>query len=461
MRFDWTGLVQNASIEQLNREYSANIRMQWVSLPTTVFGSVSIGLLFEMPWVSSYSRTAVGCTVQASWRDGTITATSDASYFAWHIQEWKDAAAVATNTTPLVPLELDPTWLELLTPAALDLPIPTSGRPLNTLEAIINSSTIANFMSDGYNTCAMADAPGNGTETWYWNGECDGAQLFLLETVTATVIADGLSRYRSILAFTSIGEVLANWQAVAFPPKQTYAIDLLTGNDAFLVPPSSWNVSQLFTSFALDGYAYWASDPTDYLAMVVTGLYVLIVVSHLVWLLRYQVSSSAWDSVTELIVLCQNSPPTTALRGTSAGIAALKTYKKMVRLRAMRDADNADNEHIILVFEEDTTQYQEGEEHDCLIAEDGEDGSQPGDSFGVIAGADKSAALPKNIGQDVLIDSVSNIRYRSLQSKIFTWPVVGRKGTDLQGKQELQEVMTDGKLVKIRRLSVEIDKKYF
>ena len=452
MSFDWTGLVQNASIEQLDRNSSTSIRMQWVSLPATNFGSVSTGLLFEMPWVSAKSRTAVGCTVQASWRNGTIVATSNASYFAWHIQKWKDAIGVAFNTTPLIILDLDPTWMELLTPDALDLPIPTSGRPLNTLEAIINSSTIDNFMSDKHEVCDTVGTPGNGTKTWWWNVNCNDAKLYLLEAVTATVIADGLSRYQNILAFTNISEILANWQVVSFPPKQTYATDLLTGNDAFLVPPPSWNVSQLFTSFALDGYAYWASSATDYLSMVVAGLYVLLVVSHLAWLSLYQVSSSAWDSVTELVVLCQNSPPTAVLRGTSAGIGPLRTYKKMVRLCAIRGADDKDDEHVILVFGEDIGQGQEVDQ---------EAGDQLVNSFEGIQMVERTAPLPKDIGQGILIDPASSIRYRSLPSKIPTWPVIGSKGTDFHSNQGSQKITAEVKPVRIQRLPVEIDKKYY
>ena len=68
---------------------------------------------------------------------------------------------------------------------------------------------------------------------------------------------------------------------------------------------------------------------------------------------RHQVTSSSWDTVTELIALCQNSPPTQALNNTSIGIQRYATYTKRVKIRAMRLENGTDEERLCLLYNDD------------------------------------------------------------------------------------------------------------
>lgn len=58
------------------------------------------------------------------------------------------------------------------------------------------------------------------------------------------------------------------------------------------------------------------------------------------------VSSTAWDSVAELVALAMNSPPTEALQNTCAGIIGKKAYETNVRVL------KTNKKHLELVFRE-------------------------------------------------------------------------------------------------------------
>ena len=351
--------MKNVSITDLDRNYTGNIRAQWTELPREVFGPVSTGLLFEMPWLSgdnsTSSRVAVGCTIQAAWQNGVTTTTSETSYFAWFIENWQ-AISPSDNDTLL---ELDLSWLKLLTPIAAE------SAPLNTVESIINATGLSNFFIDcssPWGTILNSSGicvPNPSTEqkmTQFeqWSLDCNPAKLSLLENILATVVSDGLSRFNSILTFQPSAH-LKDWGLIRPAASDDSWDTLPRGGAAFLPPDDPSKVFQLRTSFTLNGYAYYASSPTDYLAQVVVGVYALIAVIHVFWVLIVtRVSSGAWDTVLELVALCQNSPPTDALRGTSAGIARMSTYKKLVRLRAVATSDESADERVALLFEDDS-----------------------------------------------------------------------------------------------------------
>ena len=68
------------------------------------------------------------------------------------------------------------------------------------------------------------------------------------------------------------------------------------------------------------------------------------------------VSSSVWDSVTELVALAINSSPTGALQNTCAGIIGTRAFRTVVRIR------ETDAGHLEMLFgEEDDYKMQTGE----------------------------------------------------------------------------------------------------
>jgi len=240
---------------------------------------------------------------------------------------------------------------------------PNSSGPLRTLDAIINSTLITKIFSDlisnptayllnNDHECVQTSVT-DLTQAELYARDCNQAKTHLLETILAVVLTDGLSRHGSVHSFTT-GSRLEDWYVATFEQTPDYPSVLLQqGGKAYFPPPDLSLVYQLDTAFFVTGYAYYASAVTDYLAQAVVGLYALIATAHLLWLLFSRVSSSAWETVTELIALCQNSPPTAALRGTSAGITCLSTYTRIVRLGVMPMPEEGGDERVVLLFGDD------------------------------------------------------------------------------------------------------------
>lgn len=133
---------------------------------------------------------------------------------------------------------------------------------------------------------------------------------------------------------------------VGLPRTQDYGARLVEDNPgenavnmSYFSSDPSWVVQRM--NIAVEGLGYEASTTTDYLATVVVLIYLLLSLSHVVWTLKQQISSSSWDTAIELVLLAFNSPPEPALRGTSAQIHRWDTYKRIVKVRA-EESDDTD-----------------------------------------------------------------------------------------------------------------------
>ncbi|KAI9799161.1 MAG: hypothetical protein M1833_004201 [Piccolia ochrophora] len=193
------------------------------------------------------------------------------------------------------------------------------------------------------------------------SNDCEkGDKRILLQAILAVVVADGLSRYNSLLAFHPT-PTLSTWTLATFPTSSSYSSLLLgVGKGAAIPPPTDYpaRVHKLHASFSMTGYAYSASSTTDFLATAVLSLYMLFAATHILWVLRFsrpasnhKWTSSAWATVTELLSLCINSPPTSALRGTSAGIATAATYARVAQLGVIHPSGEDQGERIVLSFD--------------------------------------------------------------------------------------------------------------
>lgn len=373
---EWVRYGRSASIANLNRNFSIDVRAQWVTLSRKTFGPISAALLFEMPWVlgpdasTTSSRVAVGCSFQAVWYNGTITSSSAESNYAWFVQP---KFATASDSSFIIPLAdstsliLDSSWLKALTPIVPDTSHSKSFDSPTTLEEMINGTGISQVLSNYVttqpirfinDTCVSSWFPAGTTQTQMWSSdECGkGDKRIVLQTLLAVVVADGLSRYNSILAFKPTS-TLSTLTLATFPPSPSYSSLLLgVGKGDAVPPPADYltRVYKLRAVFSITGYAYYASSTTDYLSTAVLALYVLVAIMHLVWVCMstYKWTSSAWATVTELVALCTNSPPTSALRGTSAGITSATTYARVAQLRVSHShpAGQDEDERVVLLF---------------------------------------------------------------------------------------------------------------
>ena len=359
------------NITMLNRTESSHIRTQWMSLPIEVFGvretgTVTSGLFLEMPWTYG-SRIAIGCAVAAAWHTGGVSSDSSANNNGWSndisgpaFGSWTDSPDASDTHKPI---GLDVSWLNLLTPTSPGGPIDSGGWVPNTLERAFYNAGYHNIVNalrtrpqliwDGETRkCYSKMNNPNKTDTDLWeDGSCGrGVKDDLKEFMIASIVVDGLSRHGSWRMF-NIRPTLGDWTLQELPQTSDFQNTLLLGGEAVAMPSDPSLVVQ-HLDFQVAGYAYYASTTTDYLATAVAVVYILLALAHTAWALGHRISSSAWDSITELLVLCQNSPPSAPLNNTSTGIHRLATYTKTVKIRATDSNDQHGESRLVLVLED-------------------------------------------------------------------------------------------------------------
>jgi hypothetical protein len=226
---DWAGLhYKQGSIVALNRNHSPNTRTQWVSLPIEEFGDSSsgtnvTGLLMELPWLNG-SRVAIACSMAAAWHNGTVRSEWSENYDALsiiiHTSDGGFADDSPTNELTNDPVTWSDDWLALLT-------VPSPGRAssadnssLNTLESILTDSFYANLTQDlrerpgfcGKGAFNKTELSLSDAERWA-HPQCAVVGHDYIETILATMVADGVSRYDSHRAVNTTGE-LRQWRAL-------------------------------------------------------------------------------------------------------------------------------------------------------------------------------------------------------------------------------------------------------
>ena len=92
------------------------------------------------------------------------------------------------------------------------------------------------------------------------------------------------------------------------------------------------------------GWTYTARETTIKLAICVMLVYCILVTAHIVYSVFSGVSSTAWDSGAEMIVLAMNSSTTEILQNTCAGIVGKKVFETPVKILA------TEWQHLELVF---------------------------------------------------------------------------------------------------------------
>lgn len=127
---------------------------------------------------------------------------------------------------------------------------------------------------------------------------------------------------------------------------------ILRGKESFQRPKVS---NESFTEFQMKqtirGYTYLASATTDFLALAVLFLHLLIALGHTVLILVTKRSSGCWDTLPELLAVAQQlSPSKIALHNTAVGIYKLATFRQRARLRV----SEIDAEHVELQFDTDS-----------------------------------------------------------------------------------------------------------
>ncbi|KAF2111077.1 hypothetical protein BDV96DRAFT_634875 [Lophiotrema nucula] len=320
--------VQSVDISQLNDTIpTTSLRTTWVHLPAAV-GQTSAGLLIETPWNSQDdSRIVVGCSLDARWHHGSVDGTQGNTAVSGPDTQWGTKSELATPFRPLlgddwVPIHLDDSWLSLLSPKATARNVDGTTTNLTTLETLLSNSALTDNLTRLDNQISTWNTPviGSSNRTIY------------LEWVTSLFIADGLSRWRTDKALNMTGPT-SNWELLDYGKRDGFD-DRLLDRKPSLRPPNNTAFVTFPARITINGLAYKAQSTTDYLAIAVLLTHMLLALIHTMWILSHRKSSSAWDSIGEMLALAYNSIPSSALGNTSAGIRCLKTFGIVAAVRA-------------------------------------------------------------------------------------------------------------------------------
>ena len=310
------------------------ISAQWISVPETARLSdnsyttdlPSAFLSVQIPYSgSNYTGTTFTCSIDARWAVGIYSGGPVGDLDADYVQTatiqntrpFPDLTGYQYNFLPIddgswrrVQIDLD--WLNTLTPA---LDNSTSG--WTSLAALLTDMGMDN--STGMIV--------------YWDDLPP-----ILETVIATLVADGMSRQGYAANGGSSTHFSDALNLLPWDNSASSQQSLLAGTYAF--PSPGGTATPLHWSVVVGGYAYRADSLAYYLALTVLFLHAAFALSHVSYILWKRVCCDAWDSFVGLLVLVAKSGMPRAsgaddmFENASAGIERYRTMSTQVRIRA-------------------------------------------------------------------------------------------------------------------------------
>ncbi|MDI1488725.1 MAG: hypothetical protein OHK93_008001 [Ramalina farinacea] len=363
-----------------NWKASSNLQHEWIELPIDQFGPVSGGLAVRLPGsVHNSSQAIIGCSISAFWFSGEITSDSLANEAAWSftktVNQWASILTDLNATSPIANtyrrlITIRPEWFNSLTLLTSCVSHSNLTQHLSTLSCLFSdvgfSTVLSDMRTEGqpeWDGQSCVHQPPNLSETdvsRYNRADClNGGTHQLVEMTLGSVLANGLSRHGSRYAF-STSSILASpgnpFKWIFNSPRLAlnHNISILKNDphhNAVLRAPTDTPYVNLRMHIRVAGYAWYASGFSEYFAIAVALTYMLVALSHTVWVLATGVTSSSWDTVTELLALALESPVPEALKGSGAGIEKLGTYRRMVRLRARKEETGSGDERVVLVVD--------------------------------------------------------------------------------------------------------------
>jgi hypothetical protein len=347
--FDY-GRHADYEVTNLSNTSSSAAKYQWIQLPGS-FGPASIGGIFQSPWrFDNSSRIVIGCTAQLGWVPSDVRTDSYSfwsGWYPWNITygERSPRYTAAPHDDALSAINgrvaLGQQWLDMLTPRV------SAEDQQSTIESILSETDFANAGGTSYDSTL---------KEWSETGLPNESRIALLEAIICSVLVDGLSRTSSLHAFDMDGAE-EEWHLASYRPRKDFSRRILSGQNAFEPPAAEeGEFTTLNTAMSITGFALRPSL-SSFLAMSVLLAHALLALGHIVWVLFDRRTSRSWESVSELIVLAQNSMPSfKILANTGAGIEKTRTFAQLARIRARNDADNEDEARVELVFEHETTE---------------------------------------------------------------------------------------------------------
>ncbi|MCJ1269237.1 hypothetical protein MMC22_009127 [Lobaria immixta] len=353
--------IRRAQLLELPGIESDN-RVKWVQLPQSPLTGVSVGFVVLLPRNPSdlskrvtttiqNNTDIVVCSIAAGWGASSINITSFQHSNSPTSSLVKfDISSVTLNDStpnlnlfqtrsnlpvffsqprfPSIPIEIDVDWAEFLNPY-----VPSA------------NTTVIDFL--------LKYSAKNGSKA--------GVPEVATRNIISGLMANGLARS----GFTSelqgnIKLIKENEDTAKFGGMGNGSLgEVPDGNlwvsgksDLFTVDPEeSKNWVKLRVDSTMQGYAYNIEGPAPKIAIAFLLTYCCFALSHCFYSGISGISSTCWDSISEVTALAINSSPTTILRNTCAGIAEIRIFRTPVRILTRSD-EEGEGEHLELVFGE-------------------------------------------------------------------------------------------------------------
>ena len=188
----------------------------------------------------------------------------------------------------------------------------------------------------------------------------------IMESVVATLIADGMSRQGYAANGGSSTHFTDALQLLPWDNSASSQQSLLAGTYKF--PPPAGVSTLLKWSVVVKGYAYRADSVAYYLALTVLFLHATLALCHTVYMLRKRVYCDEFDSFVGLIVLAaksgmpMQSGAVDVFENASSGIGRYRTMNTKVRVRAKATSvsNSGSHEDVKMLFGDEklVTGYQ-------------------------------------------------------------------------------------------------------
>ncbi|KAI9787919.1 MAG: hypothetical protein M1835_002596 [Candelina submexicana] len=316
--------------------------LRWIDLPEADFPNATMGAVVVLP--SPTNATSIiysTCNIDSRWAPGTTWRFKNTFFNIW------------SSPSGVTGFDLGRRMIEWPWPS-----IKTSIDYANALVPPISDTFNAPTTFASIAETAGIDSTANPTHPQ------------VIEAVLAMLFTNGLARISS--NSTLQGHLKGGDQLGNSPNGAEWGREMMRYGDAWTLNPSysALAVSQDWIKPRLEilvvGYAYSSQGIAIKFALAILLLHVLLAFAHTIYSVWTGLSSSSWDSATEITTLALNSSPSKALQNTCAGIERVVTMGLPVRIME-RNEDGTDAKHLELVIGEAADGFQPKEE---LIAQD-------------------------------------------------------------------------------------------
>ncbi|KAL8686910.1 MAG: hypothetical protein Q9224_005305 [Gallowayella concinna] len=271
--------------------------------------SVTTGLLILGPKSPSRGRFAVVCSVDARWNRALHTMAKSDDYgigsigntIAARLRGRRTGADLKKSTLPINNghwrhIAAEPAWLEAALGYATSF---NFGYPPFSIHA--NGPTYQTTALGAILMARIGPWAKRETPIEYWSNNTAA-----IESVVSTAFADTISR---------VGMERQQIAGGHTPTESVRSCHQISNKYTFCPPPAASEMDQ-WTALDFKGfttgsfrYAYKASKATDFIAIALLAIYVLIVTVYIATTARDHLTFMCWDTIEELILLARNSSP--------------------------------------------------------------------------------------------------------------------------------------------------------